>query len=84
MGRKTNWLEAIALLATTRSFRTAKPQDAVRFGERLAFVNAIVEESAEISRKLQVSIEGGTKTLSVNDNERTRKPLSRTVECDCV
>ena len=27
---KTNWLEAIHLLATTRSFRTPKPQEAIR------------------------------------------------------
>ena len=28
---KTNWLEAIAVLASTRSFRTAKLQDTVKF-----------------------------------------------------
>ena len=33
---KTNWLEAIYLLATSKSFRTQKPQEAVRFDEELA------------------------------------------------
>ncbi len=30
---KTNWLEAIYLLATTKSFRTQRLQEAIRFGE---------------------------------------------------
>ncbi len=68
---KTNWLEAIALVASTRSFRTTKLHEAVRFGERLAIVSAMVEESPEITRKLQVSIEGNTKSLTVNDKKET-------------
>lgn len=68
---KTNWLEAIYLLATARSFRTTKLQEAVRFGEGLGFVSGMVEESPEIRRKLQVSIAGSTKTLTVNDKKET-------------
>lgn len=68
---KTNWLEAIALVASTRSFRTTKLQEAVRFGEHLAIVSAMVEESPEITRKLQVSIQGNTKSLTVNDKKET-------------
>ena len=30
---KTNWLEAISVLASTRSFRTPKFQEAIAFGE---------------------------------------------------
>ena len=68
---KTNWLEAIALVASTRSFRTMKLHEAVRFGEQLAIVSAMVEESPEITRKLQVSIQGNTKALTVNDKKET-------------
>ena len=68
---KTNWLEAISLLASTRSFRTTKLQEAVRFGETLAIVSGMVEESPEITRKLQVSIQGNTKLLTINDKKET-------------
>jgi DNA replication and repair protein RecF len=63
---KTNWLEAIYLLATSKSFRTQRPQEAVLFGEDLAVVRGRVARSREIQRDLQVAIQGNTKTLSVN------------------
>ena len=63
---KTSWLEAIYLLSSTRSFRTARLQETVRFGEDLAIVKGSVRESAEIKRELQVSIEGPAKLLLVN------------------
>ena len=63
---KTNWLEAIYLLATSKSFRTQRPQEAVRFGEDLGVVRGRVARSSEIQRDLQVTIQGNTKTLSVN------------------
>jgi len=66
---KTNWLEAIALLASTRSFRTTKLSEIIRFGERLAVVSAMVEESPGITRKLQVAVEENKKTLSINDKK---------------
>jgi len=68
---KTNWLEAIYLLSTARSFRTSKPQEAVHFGECLGFVSGMVKESSEITRKLQVAIRGNTKALTVNDKKET-------------
>lgn len=68
---KTNWLEAISVLASARSFRTAKLQEAVNFGNDLAIVRGMVRESPEILRKLQVAIQGSTKTLSVNDKKET-------------
>jgi len=71
---KTNWLEAIYLLAATRSFRTARLQEAVRFGETLGLVRGSVRESPEITRDLQVTIEGSTKQLSVNGK---KEPASR-------
>ncbi len=63
---KTNWLEAIYLLATSKSFRTQKPQDAVRFDEELAVVRGRVARSEEVQRDLQVAIQNNTKTLSIN------------------
>ncbi|HEY1402541.1 MAG TPA: DNA replication and repair protein RecF [Pyrinomonadaceae bacterium] len=63
---KTNWLEAIYLLATSKSFRTQKPQEAVRFDEELAVVRGRVARSEEIHRDLQVAIQNNTKTLSIN------------------
>ncbi len=66
------------MLATTRSFRTSKIQESVRFDEGLGFVSGIVEESPEIERKLQVAIRGNTKTLTVNDkNEPARRFLGQ-------
>src|SRR5919107_1270631 len=68
---KTNWLEAIYLLATTKSFRTQRPQEAVRFGEGLAVVRGRVARSSEVQRDLQVTIQGNTKSLSVNGKRET-------------
>lgn len=68
---KTNWLEAIYLLATTKSFKTARLQEAVKFGEDLAIVRGKVQKSAEISRTLQVAVQGNTKNLSVNNKKET-------------
>lgn len=68
---KTNWLEAIAVLASTRSFRTAKLQDAIAFGEQNAMVRGSVRESEEIVRELRVIVAGNTKTLLVNDKKET-------------
>ena len=68
---KTNWLESIYFLATSRSFRTAKLSEAVRFDEDLAIVRGSVRESAEIVRELQAAIQGSTKTLSVNGKKES-------------
>jgi DNA replication and repair protein RecF len=63
---KTNWLEAIYVLATTKSFRTQRPQEAVCFDEKLAVVRGRVARSQDIHRDLQVAIQNNTKTISVN------------------
>ncbi|HEX6125478.1 MAG TPA: DNA replication and repair protein RecF [Pyrinomonadaceae bacterium] len=68
---KTNWLEAIHILSTTKSFKTAKPQEAIRFGEELAIVRGRVRQSEEISHELQVAIQPGSKILSVNGKKET-------------
>src|SRR5688572_14308565 len=63
---KTNWLEAIHVLATTKSFKTAKPQEAIRFERELAIVRGKVWQSEEISHELQVAIQPNSKILSIN------------------
>jgi DNA replication and repair protein RecF len=71
---KTSWLEAIYLLSSTRSFRTAKLQETFKFGESLSIVKGSVRESPEITRQLQVSVEGPAKLLLVNGK---KEPASR-------
>lgn len=68
---KTNWLEAICLLATTRSFKTSKLTEAIRFGEELAIVRGRVRKSEEIAHDLQVALQGSVKTLTVNGKKET-------------
>ena len=68
---KTNWLEAIYLLATSKSFRTQKPQEAVRFGENLSVVRGRVGRAEDVHRDLQVTLQGSSKTLSVNGKRET-------------
>ena len=63
---KTNWLEAIYLLATTRSFRTAKLSEAINFDEGMAVVVGKVLQSREIQHELRVVLEGNAKAFSVN------------------
>ncbi len=71
---KTNWLEAMAVLASARSFRTSRLHDAVSFGSDQAMVRGNVRESAEIVRDLQVIITGNTKTVSINGK---KEPVGR-------
>jgi DNA replication and repair protein RecF len=71
---KTNWLEAIYLLATTKSFRTQRLQETIKFEEDLAVVRGRVAQSAEVHREMQVNIRGTTKSISVNGK---REPVTR-------
>ncbi len=68
---KTNWLEAIYLLATTKSFKTARLVEAIKFDEELAIVRGTVHQGEDINRVLQVAMQGNTKTLSVNNKKET-------------
>jgi DNA replication and repair protein RecF len=68
---KTNWLEAVFTLATSKSFKTSKLQEAINFGENMAFVRGKVRQSQEISHLLQVTLEGNTKTLSINGKKES-------------
>jgi DNA replication and repair protein RecF len=68
---KTNWLEAIYLLATTKSFKTARLQETIKFEEELAIVRGTVHQGEDINRVLQVALQGNTKSLSVNNKKET-------------
>lgn len=63
---KTNWLEAIHVLATTRSFKTAKLSEAINFEAVEAYITGDVKASADINRKLQAALRGNTKSFYVN------------------
>ncbi|HEX8559208.1 MAG TPA: DNA replication and repair protein RecF [Pyrinomonadaceae bacterium] len=68
---KTNWLEAIYLLATSKSFRTQRPQEAVRFGESLSVVRGRVARARDVHRDLQVTLQGSSKSLTLNGKRET-------------
>ena len=63
---KTNFLEAVAILATTRSFRTTKLQETVRFDEETAVIVGNVKISGEIARELRAVIQDRVKQFAVN------------------
>jgi len=63
---KTNFLEAIYILATSRSFKTAKLQEVIRFEGELAAIGGRVRQSEGISRELQAVLERNTKAFAVN------------------
>jgi DNA replication and repair protein RecF len=68
---KTNWLEAVAVLASARAFRTARLHETIKFGEKEAQITGKVRESPEIMRELRVTITGKSKILSVNGKRET-------------
>ncbi len=68
---KTNWLEAIDILATTRSFKTSRLQETVRFGEEMAMIRGRVCRTEEIHRELQAVIQGSSKSFFVNGKRET-------------
>ena len=68
---KTNWLEAIYLLARTKSFRTQRLQESIRFGEELAVIRGTVTTGQDLQRDLQVSLHDNSKTIFVNSKRET-------------
>ncbi|HKS08911.1 MAG TPA: DNA replication and repair protein RecF [Pyrinomonadaceae bacterium] len=68
---KTNWLEAIHILARTKSFRTQRLQEALRFGEHLAVIRGKVTTGADLERDLQVTLQDNSKTIFVNGKRET-------------
>jgi DNA replication and repair protein RecF len=67
---KTNWLEAINVLARTKSFRTQRLQESIRFGEHIAVIRGRVT-SGELQRDLQVTLQDNSKTIFVNLKRET-------------
>jgi DNA replication and repair protein RecF len=78
---KTNWLEAISILATTRSFRTAKLSEAIRFEKEMAVIDGIVRVSGEITRELRALIEDRVKQFAVNGKRESVPELSWSIAC---
>src|SRR5215470_1535494 len=68
---KTNWLEAVYLLARTKSFRTQRLQEAIKFGEQVAVVSGKVSSGGDVERDLQVSLHDNSKTIFVNGKRET-------------
>ncbi|HEY2962350.1 MAG TPA: DNA replication and repair protein RecF [Pyrinomonadaceae bacterium] len=68
---KTNWLEAIHVLARTRSFRTQRLQEAIKFGEHLAVIRGKVTTGSNLERDLQVTLQDKAKTIFVNSKRET-------------
>jgi DNA replication and repair protein RecF len=71
---KTNWLEAIHLLSRTKSFRTQRIQEAIRFGEDSASVGGQVSIGSDLHRDIRITLKDNTKSLWVNSK---REPLAR-------
>lgn len=71
---KSNWLEAIYLLAHAKSFRTRQLNEVLRFGANQASVRGTVARGNAIERDLQVDIQTSSKKTLVNGK---REPLAR-------
>jgi DNA replication and repair protein RecF len=68
---KTNWLEAIHTLARTKSFRTQRLQESIKFGESNALISGQVSTGNDLHRNLQVSLRDNTKAIWVNGKRET-------------
>jgi DNA replication and repair protein RecF len=62
---KTNLLEALYVLATSRSFRTARLQEAIELGAELASVRAQVREEGHV-REQSVGLRGSRRLANVD------------------
>ena len=71
---KTNWLEAIHTLSRTKSFRTQRLQESIRFGQDTAFVEGQVSTGSDIHRDLRITLKDNTKSIWVNGK---REQLAR-------
>lgn len=71
---KTSWLEAIYVLSTSRSFRTSRLQETVRFEQETAIIRGRVSRADDLHRDLQAVVQGNTKSFFVNGK---REPIHR-------
>jgi DNA replication and repair protein RecF len=63
---KTNWLEAIHTLSRTKSFRTKRLQESIRFGEDTASISGEVSTGDNLHRELRITLKENTKSIWVN------------------
>jgi DNA replication and repair protein RecF len=71
---KTNWLEAVHLLAHTKSFRTRQLSETLTFGRSAGSVSGVIARGDSIERDLRVSIQANSKQTFVNGK---RESLTR-------
>jgi DNA replication and repair protein RecF len=71
---KTNWLEAIHLLAHAKSFRTHHLYETIAFGKPSATVSGVIARGDALERELRVGVQANTKQTFVNGK---RESLSR-------
>lgn len=71
---KTNWLEAIHVLSRTKSFRTQRLQETIRFGEENAFIGGQVSTGNDLHRELRITLKENSKSIWVNER---REQLAR-------
>ena len=71
---KSNWLEAIHTLSRTRSFRTQRLQESIRFGEETASIAGQVSTGNGLQRDLRITLKENTKLIWVNGK---REQLAR-------
>lgn len=70
---KSNILEAISLLATTRSLRASRESELIQQNEEMAHVTADIDREREGEAELQVSVfQSDKKTVRVNGLKRPR------------
>jgi DNA replication and repair protein RecF len=68
---KTSWLEAIHVLARTKSFRTTRLQETIRFAETAAYVSGRVIAGSDLERDLEVAINENSKSILVNSKRES-------------
>ena len=71
---KTNWLEAVHILSRTKSFRTQRLQETIRFGGETAHVAGQVSTGNDLHRDLRITLKDNTKSIWVNQK---REQLAR-------
>lgn len=70
---KTNILESLRLLSTTRSLRASRESEMIRYGEETAFVQAEIQRNREGSADLQVTVfQNDKKSVQINGLKKPR------------
>lgn len=70
---KTNWLEAIYLLSTTKSFKTARLNESINFNETSALICGQVHLGKQIQRRLCIELSNNIKKISINNKTEPLK-----------